>query len=159
MVSVAAFLGALVLAAALSLRGRDFALLAGLEKAGFAWDPAIPIAVLTGTLTGAVAAWLGAQAAMMSPGAWLWFGAAGAAGALWRALKPPRGVTLREPTRSVFAFAFVLTILQAFDAVRFALFALAALSREPLLVACGAFLGMPIGLAQSAQPTPDDDPG
>ena len=157
MTALLAFLGALVLVAVLSPRGSDHALLAGLNTGGFAWNPAFPMAILTGALTGAAAAWLGAQAANLAPTAGPWFGAVGGTAALWRALTPRKPVTLREPTRSVFALALVLAILQSLDAVRLAVFALAALTREPWLVVCGAALGMPIGLARSAHPATIDD--
>ena len=51
---------------------------------------------------------------------------------------------------AVFAFGLVLAMLQIADATRLAVFALAALTREPLLAACGAFLGAPIALGRSA---------
>ena len=57
--SVAAFLDALALAAVLSLRGGDRALLNGLQASGFTWEPAIALAALTGGLTAGAAAWLG----------------------------------------------------------------------------------------------------
>lgn len=139
---------ALVLAAVLSLRGADRALLGGLENAGFDWEPAIALAMLTSGLTAAAAAWLGTWLATLAPATALSIGIGAGLLALARFATPPRQLTLREPTRSIFAFAMVLVIVQSVDAVRLATLALGAVTREPLLVACGAFLGAPIGLAQ-----------
>ncbi len=65
---------------------------------------------------------------------------------------PPPGAARADP--SIFAFALVIGLLQALDAVRLAALALAALTGEPLLVACGVFLGAPIGLAQPEKGAP-----
>ena len=149
-----AFVAAMVLAAVLSLRGGDRALLQGLARSGFAWEPPIAVAVLTGGLTCAAAAFIGNEAVQaaepLGPNAALWIGSFGLAAALVRFLSIQRAVQLREPTRSIFAFGAVLLVLQSLDAVRLAVFAVAALTGEPLLAACGGFLGAPVGLAQSA---------
>ena len=154
MTSVVAFLGALVIAAAFSLRGADRALLGAVSNAGFAWEPAIALAVLTGAASAAAMSWFGATLASLSPAAAWWAGGVGAILALARLALPRRTFVLREPTRSIFAFAMVLAILQTFDAVRFAALALSAITGEPLLVACGVFLGAPIGLAQPEKGKP-----
>ena len=57
-----AFVAGMGLAAVLGLRGADRALLAALDRAGFAWDPPVAVAVLTGGLTAGIMAWAGAQA-------------------------------------------------------------------------------------------------
>ncbi len=139
----------MVLAAGLSLRGGDRALLAGLEDAGFSWEPAIAVAMLTSGITAAAAAWVGAWFASLAPSGAIATGLGIGVLALARFAGPRRRFVLREPTRSVFAFALVLAIVQCADAVRLAACALAAVTGEPLLVACGVFLGAPIGLAQA----------
>lgn len=147
-----AFLAALVLASIVSRRGADRAILAGLARGGSAWEPAMAIAVLTGGLASGIAAWLGARlAGALGPDIAIWLAVALGLAALARAWTRPRRRVLREPTRSLFAFALVLAMVQALDAVRLAALALAIATGEPLLVACGAFLGAPIGLAASRE--------
>ncbi len=145
-----AFVAGMGLAAVLGLRGADRALLAALDRAGFAWDPPVAVAVLTGGLTAGIMAWAGAQAAALAGEGVRWIAGAVFAAALLRFAIPRRPVVLREPTRSVFAFGLVLAMLQIADATRLAVFALAALTRDPLLAACGAFLGAPIALGRFA---------
>ena len=108
----------------------------------------LPVAIISGAVAAALAAWAGSQVAgLMIGNARLFLvGLALGLAGLEMALLKPRTAPA-EPTRSLGAFAIVIFAAQLTDAARFVVFALAALTRAPLTTGLGAAIGAALVVA------------
>ena len=121
---------------------RDQVLVAQLAERQGARPAVLLVALTSGALAAGLAAWGGAQVAgMMTGNARLFLVALalGLAGLELIVLTPRRAPA--EPTNSLGAFAIVIFALQLTDAARFLVFALAALTRAPLVTGLGGAIG------------------
>jgi len=138
----------LIAAALASMGGRDQRLVAAFaERLG----PAIGL-LLTGWLvtivTAAIAAWVGsAMAGLLPPAAKQMLAAIALALAGAEMLWPRPDREPHEPTRSLGAFAIVLTARQIGDGPRFLIFAIAAAGNSPVLAAAGGAVGSAAALS------------
>lgn len=133
---------ALIATLIVGLGARDQVLVAQLSARQGGRPALLLVAVGSGALAAAIAAWGGAQVAGLMAGPARLFLAAvalGLAGLELIALQPRRAPT--EPTHSLGAFAVVIFASQLTDAARFLVFALAALTRAPLTAGLGGAIG------------------
>jgi len=133
---------ALVAAALASVGGRDERLVAAFAGIlGRAGGLLIAAWLVTG-LTAAAAAWAGAaMAGILPPAAKNMLAAIALVMAAVEMLWPRSDREPVEPTRSLGAFAIVLTARQIGDGPRFLVFAIAVAGNAPLLAAVGGALG------------------
>lgn len=121
---------------------RDQVLVAQLAERQGARPSLLLVAMASGGLAAALAAWGGAQVAglMVAPARLLLVAiAVGLAGLELLAMRPRAAAV--EPTHSLGAFALVIFAIQLTDAARFMVFALAALTQAPLTSAMGGAIG------------------
>lgn len=133
---------ALIATLLVGIGARDQVLVAQLSKRQGARPALLLVAATSGALAAGLAAWGGAQVAgLMTGNARLFLVALalGLAGLELIVLAARRAPA--EPTNSLGAFAIVIFAAQLTDAVRFLVFALAALTRAPLTTGMGGALG------------------
>lgn len=133
---------ALLATLVVGLGARDQMLVAQLSDRQGARPSLLLVAIASGLVSSAIAAWGGAQAAGMMPGnarLFLVALALGLAGLELLALSPRPAPA--EPTHSLGAFALVILSIQLTDAARFVVFALSALTRAPLTTGMGGAAG------------------
>jgi hypothetical protein len=121
---------------------RDQVLVAQLAERQGARPGVLIVAVASGCLAAALAAWGGAQVAGLMPAParlFLVAVAVGLAGLELLTMRPCAAAA--EPTHSLGAFALVIFAIQLTDAARFVVFALAALTQAPLTSAMGGAIG------------------
>lgn len=126
----------------LGVGARDQVLVAQLSERQGARPGVLLVAIASGSLAAGLAAWSGAQVSgMMAAPARLFLVALamGLAGLELLAQRPRAAAA--EPTHSLGAFALVIFAAQLTDAARFAVFALAALTRAPSTSGIGAAIG------------------
>lgn len=141
------FLLALLACFAVATGGRDQLLLAALSARGRPRGAVLVAALLSTLLASAAAVWAGGKtAAMLSPdGRTMLIALALAlAGLEMLVLRSRQGPS--EPTQSLGALGIVLLARQITDAVRLALFALAAASPLPLVAGLGGAVGSGMAL-------------
>lgn len=133
---------ALITTLIVGLGARDQVLVAQLSARQQGRPALLLVAMASGALAAALAAWGGAQVAGLMAGPARLFLAALAlslAALELIALQPRRAP--EEPTHSLGAFAIVIFASQLTDAARFLVFALAALTRAPLTTGLGGAIG------------------
>jgi hypothetical protein len=136
------FLLALLLVFVLATGGRDQWMVAQWAGALGQGAALLAVAVLCSCLSAAALAWVGAEFAAMLPRRAAQMLIAFALGiAAFELAMPVRIKPLKEPTRSLGAIAIVLLARQLGDGARFAVFALAAWSIQPLTAGLGGALG------------------
>lgn len=143
---MSSFLFGFALVLLVSLGGRDQVLVARL--AGRTGPGLLLAGCLSATLSACAMAWGGDYvAAMLFPAAKHMLAAMALFVAAVELAWPIRDKRVTEPTQSVFAAFVVLFARQIGDASRFLVFALAAATSSPLLVALGGAVGGSAGIA------------
>jgi putative Ca2+/H+ antiporter (TMEM165/GDT1 family) len=136
-----------------SLGGRDQLVVAGLTARLGRHAGLLLLAVVTGLLASAAAAWAsGALGGMVSRRAAMVLAAMALGVAGLESLLLPARFSAKEPTRSFFAAGLVLSMHQMLDATRFLVLALALATQAPLQAAAGGAMGtaLAMGLGWSA---------
>jgi len=131
-----------------SLGGRDQILVAGLTARLGRHAGLLLLAVATGLLASAAAAWAsGALGQLVSRHAAMVLAAMALGIAGLESLLLPARFSAKEPTRSFFAAGLVLSMHQWLDATRFLVLALALATQAPVQAAVGGTMGTALAMA------------